>query len=667
MARVMEATVPQRWRARPALARALRVAILVVPASLGTLVSYVLARFVDRPDGFAQLGWWAGLLGVSTVVIVATDRVSRRFVPVAAMLKLSLIFPDRAPSRFAVALRTGTPKQLERRIADVSAQGLSDDASLAARELLELVAALSHHDRLTRGHCERVRAYTDLIAEELKLSDHDRQRLHWAGMLHDIGKLAVPAAILQKPGKLTADEFDVIKTHPAEGMRIAGGLAGFLGEWIAAIGEHHERWDGRGYPAGLSGKQISLAGRIVAVADTFDVITAARSYKKPIPAEAAREELARCSGRQFDPTVVRAFLAIGVGRLRKAAMPLSWLAQVPLLGPIATAPIAPLVAVSALLTGLLINPMQESQQDEPIAAPRVELTSTTTSLRLVASIDVSRPDSTTTPGSLPPTSQASTTLGGSSTTVATTNVPVSTITPATTNATATTSTTTTTTTTLPATTTTAASTSSTPITVATAPTTTPPTELTDCARARAGDGQLNGAYLVACDLSFVNLSNATLVGANLSKAIGTSANFSNANFDQADMTESVWSNAVMSGAILRGTKLDNANFTSANLSGAVFANATGEHARFASAVLANADLRTAILQSSDFRGADLTGATLAGAFLRLASVMGALIGGANFHGTTLFGATGTPQNHHVALWNTTTCPDGTVRNTDCYA
>ena len=112
-------------------------------------------------------------------------------------------------------------------------------------------------------------------------------------------------------------------------MQVAEPLREWLGPWLDAIGQHHERWDGAGYPAGLSGVGISQAARIVAVADAYDTITSARSYKKALPAAAARAELARCAGEQFDPQIVRAFLAIGLGRLRRVAGPLSVLSTLP--------------------------------------------------------------------------------------------------------------------------------------------------------------------------------------------------------------------------------------------------------------------------------------------------------------------------------------------------
>lgn len=203
----------------------------------------------------------------------------------------------------------------------------------AAERLLELVGLLSHHDHLTRGHSERVRAYTQLIGEEMGITGSQLDRLRWAGLLHDIGKTAISTDILNKPGRLTDDEFEAIKTHPEEGRALVGGLADWLGESIRAAWEHHERFDGTGYPRRLSGVDISIAARVVSVADAYDVMTSARSYKKAMKAGAARAELADCAGSQFDPAVVRAFLNVSLGRLRLVTGPLGWLTQIVLFEP----------------------------------------------------------------------------------------------------------------------------------------------------------------------------------------------------------------------------------------------------------------------------------------------------------------------------------------------
>ncbi|MDQ1681840.1 MAG: hypothetical protein QOH99_381, partial [Frankiaceae bacterium] len=160
----------------------------------------------------------------------------------------------------------------------------------------------------------------------------ERDRLRWASLLHDIGKLHVPTSILTKPSKPTADEWETLRRHPSEGARIATALLPWLGEFSPVIEQHHERWDGAGYPFGLSHNSICRGARIVAVADTFEVITAPRPYKRPIKRDAALAELVRCSGTQFDPEVVRAFLAVDGKRMLWAMGPTSWLAGLPLVG-----------------------------------------------------------------------------------------------------------------------------------------------------------------------------------------------------------------------------------------------------------------------------------------------------------------------------------------------
>jgi putative nucleotidyltransferase with HDIG domain len=303
-----------------------------MPALLALAVTAGVHPFIPLPRTWTgRTAWWCGLLGLGLVVAIIVERLGRRLLPLVMLLKLAMLFPDRAPSRFAVAREAGSVRRLRSRLAALDADPDAEQESLSAERILALAMALQSHDRRTRGHSERVRVFTDLLAEEMKLPPEDRDRLRWSALLHDIGKLTVAARILNKPGKLDEHEWEVIRGHPAEGARIAGPLLEWLGSWAGAIAEHHERFDGKGYPARLAAHEISLGGRIVAVADCYDTMTAARSYKKPMAVAAARAELARCAGTQFDPAAVRAFLGISIPRLLWKTGPLSFLVQLPFL------------------------------------------------------------------------------------------------------------------------------------------------------------------------------------------------------------------------------------------------------------------------------------------------------------------------------------------------
>lgn len=305
-----------QWRRRPLLSILIRVAVVAAPAAAGIAATLLLSRAMPRPgDAPHAVAWLALVTAAMLVAVVAVERIARRLLPLAALLNLSLLFPDDAPKRFAVARRAGRPRDLQRRLQEARERGETGGEVAFMQTVLELVAALSVHDRRTRGHSERVRVLTDLIADEMKLPQGARARLRWASLLHDIGKLMVDADVLRKPAALDRNEWARVHRHPEAGAQLIAPLREWLGEWACAVEHHHERWDGTGYPRGLRGDEISLAGRIVAVADAYEVMTATRSYRRPVGVVAAREELVRCSGEQFDPAVVRAFLNISVGRL----------------------------------------------------------------------------------------------------------------------------------------------------------------------------------------------------------------------------------------------------------------------------------------------------------------------------------------------------------------
>ena len=317
------------WNARPILSRLLRLFIFVLPIGVSVAVAYLASALMPRPSSLpGMVAWWVIFVLALTVPAALCIRLTRGLLPMAALLKLTLVFPDRAPSRLEVAKRAGRTRDLKKRLREQGEGGESDEAAVL---VLALITSLGEHDRLTRGHSERVRAFTDMLAEKLALSPEDRNKLRWAALLHDVGKLEVATEILNKPGLPTDEEWSVLQRHPIGGLRLLGPLADWLDPWTGAVADHHERWDGTGYPRRLQEENISLGGRILAIADSYEVMTAARAYKRPMTAEAARTELTRCAGSHFDPRLVREFLEISVGRLWIAIGLGALLAQLPVL------------------------------------------------------------------------------------------------------------------------------------------------------------------------------------------------------------------------------------------------------------------------------------------------------------------------------------------------
>jgi ribonuclease P protein subunit RPR2 len=173
-----------------------------------------------------------------------------------------------------------------------------------------LAIALDTKDSGTRQHSERVRRYADklleVIAPDAKAEDGS---FEYGFLLHDMGKIGIPDDILRKPGPLTKAERRRMQTHTMIGEQMLSGVAALRGEGLSVVRSHHERWDGRGYPDGLRGRDIPLGARVFAVADALDAMTSKRPYRRALTWRAAREEIVAQAGKQFDPEVVEAFQA----------------------------------------------------------------------------------------------------------------------------------------------------------------------------------------------------------------------------------------------------------------------------------------------------------------------------------------------------------------------
>ncbi len=172
-----------------------------------------------------------------------------------------------------------------------------------------LTSAIDAKDSYTHGHSERVALMSRMLAAAAGLDAPTVERVYIAGLVHDVGKIGVPEAVLCKPGKLTSDEFELVKMHPEIGARILRDIRQ-MNSLIPGVLYHHERWDGRGYPRGLAGENIPLFGRLICLADSFDAMSSSRTYRKGMPHEQVLAEIARCAGSQFDPDLAAMFVRL---------------------------------------------------------------------------------------------------------------------------------------------------------------------------------------------------------------------------------------------------------------------------------------------------------------------------------------------------------------------
>ena len=204
---------------------------------------------------------------------------------------------------------TGVLVKVEDTERDILKMMMDSMSRTCARTLKSFAQAIEAKDQQTRGHSERVAYNAQIIGSFLKLPSKGVTELFWAGLLHDLGKIGVPDSILLKNGKLDSKEMESIRKHAGKGYEILNNISPVFFRISQGIRSHHERWDGKGYPDGLKGRDIPLFGRILAVADVYEALTVQRPYHEPMPEKDAFEYICRGSGSMFDSRVVQAFIA----------------------------------------------------------------------------------------------------------------------------------------------------------------------------------------------------------------------------------------------------------------------------------------------------------------------------------------------------------------------
>ena len=287
----------------------------------------LLDLMMPRLDGFAVLALIgpdnAGPVRVPVLVLTAdvTAEAKRR-----ALAEGATDFVTKPFDFDEVRLRVGNLLETRRLAVELAAEKQQLELRVRARtmdlehsrmEILNRLAMASeYHDEHSLGHARRVGATAGAIGAVLGLEDGDLRELRLAGPLHDVGKVALPIDLLTKPGRLTPLEMETVKTHTTVGSRLLRGSGSPLLDIAEIIARtHHERWDGRGYPERLAGEEIPLAGRLVAVADAFDVLTHDTPYQAAMDVDAAVEEITRLRGSAYDPEAVDAFRTLDHARL----------------------------------------------------------------------------------------------------------------------------------------------------------------------------------------------------------------------------------------------------------------------------------------------------------------------------------------------------------------
>ncbi len=278
-----------------------------------------LLRKVKAHDDDVDVVMVTGLLDLGTAIGTIREGACD-YLPTPFNLEQVRVVVERTLEKRRLVLQNRAHQQgLEQRVAERTREAwerqreietLYLDLQNAYESTLQaLVTALDFRDNETQGHSSRVVEYAAIIARNMGVEEPELSWIRQGAFLHDVGKIGVPDAILKKPGKLSPEEWEEMKKHPEMGYRMLQHVR-FLTPALDIVLCHQERWDGKGYPRGLKAEQIPLGARIFPVVDTLDAMTSDRPYRRALSIEAAREEVRRFSGTQFDPRVAEVFLSI---------------------------------------------------------------------------------------------------------------------------------------------------------------------------------------------------------------------------------------------------------------------------------------------------------------------------------------------------------------------
>ena len=280
------------------------------------IVDHIMPKF----DGIAFIRRMRATVGHGHIPMVMLTATTDDAVRLAALEAGATDFLSKSQSPVELKIRlrnliklSDALRKFDDHVAEQAREIEKATQALLAREeemVFRLSKAIEYRDNDTNDHTLRVAKFSRMISERLGLSQQECHSIYLASPLHDIGKVAIPDGILLKPGRLDDDERAIVETYAEIGARILSGSTSDLIKLAAQIAEgHHERWDGRGYPKGLSGEAIPLAARIVAIADVFDALTTERPYKKALSVDSALAIFEGERGRHFDPACLDAFLS----------------------------------------------------------------------------------------------------------------------------------------------------------------------------------------------------------------------------------------------------------------------------------------------------------------------------------------------------------------------